>query len=659
MFIIKAMFLFLFNQINNHTMRTYNIPIPPHKIEINIDIFFTNHLILTMPCLAIDRHKLPCRVSPVCDTRFCKFHQYMSVYTPEMLSSLELCSGCKKAYHFDTETKTCDACKTRSKQNRADIREQVVLCSKNDCKYKRSEENKYCKKHQIELFIDETEAENKKKCFNYVRGCRTKLEQSYMFSKCQDCLTIDREKDKARRGGVKEQNVVVVVGETTEKGCTVCCKILPIEEFRGIRREITATCRSCRDDNKVQDMRRDREHRNEIARVNEAKPERVEVKKQWREDNYEKVAEYWMNSRQHKIEEIGVEEYLKNNAEQAKNWRENNPEKVKQNNENKINSIELQYGVYKRSADLKQLDFIITFEEYAEIVKNPCHYCGVLHNRGFNGIDRENNKKGYILENCVSCCKMCNYMKKSLSGDVFVNRAEHILTYNNFISGKTYPELFADHNTYYCDYKNRALKKQLDFRLIPTDYDNITKQPCYICGKENTKTHKNGIDRYDNDINVGYILENCRPCCGECNYMKRDYYYDDMFDKLKMIYEYNNTKETSDEGENNIENPVENITFTVEDLDELDNDTILSNNNENTKITNETELIHLNSHINIEPKNRSIVRGNKKTIEQVREEAKVKKQKQREELKARYGDEEYKKMNAKKVAEYRAKKNNK
>lgn len=610
-------------------------------------------------CLAIDRHKKPCRVSPMSDTKFCKFHQYMSVYTPEMLSSLELCSGCKKAYYFDTDTKTCNTCKTRCIQNRTMVREQVVLCSKTGCTFKRSIENKYCKKHQIELFVDETAAEDKKMCANYLRGCRSKLEQTYTFSRCQVCLAIDREKDRAKRGGIRENNneLVVVVGEIVEKGCTVCCKILPIEEFRGIRREITSTCRSCRDDNKVQDMRRDREHRNEIARVNDAKPERVEVKKQWREDNYEKVAEYWMNSRQHKIEEIGVEEYLKNNAEQAKNWRENNPEKVKQNNENKINSIELQYGVYKRSAELKQLDFIITFEEYAEIVKNPCHYCGVLHNRGFNGIDRDNNKKGYILENCVSCCKMCNYMKNVLDGEVFVNRVEHILTYNNLISGQLYPELFSGHRkTSYVDYRNRALKKQLDFRLIPTDYDNITKQSCYICGKENTKTHTNGIDRYDNDINVGYILENCRPCCGECNYMKRDYSYDDVFDKFKLIYEYNNTKETLEEKE---EKP-DNITFRVE---ELDNSIAVSNIIENitvrNNVRNETEIISSNNnHTKIEPNNKSLIKGNKKTHEQVREAAKLKKQKQREELKARYGDEEYKKMNAKKIAEYRAKINN-
>jgi hypothetical protein len=45
---------------------------------------------------------------------------------------------------------------------------------------------------------------------------------------------------------------------------------------------------------------------------------------------------------------------------------------------------------------------------------------------------------------------------------------------------------------------------------------------------------------------------------------------------------------------------------------------------------------------------------NKKTKVELSEEAKVRKQKQREELRARYGDEEYKKMRAAELAKYRA-----
>ena len=52
---------------------------------------------------------------------------------------------------------------------------------------------------------------------------------------------------------------------------------------------------------------------------------------------------------------------------------------------------------------------------------------------------------GYIKENCVSCCEMCNYMKGTLTPDVFLKRIEHILTHQGYINGKLYPEYFANH----------------------------------------------------------------------------------------------------------------------------------------------------------------------------------------------------------------------
>ena len=491
-----------------------------------------------------------------------------------------------------------------------------VLCSKEGCKFKRSVENKYCNKHQLQLFVDETIAENKKLCYNSIRGCRIQLEQSYTFSKCQICLGIDRTKDKARRAGIKQENEQLKTEETEEipieKGCTTCFKVLPMDQFIGVKppHAETLNCKNCRENNTRHDLNRDKDHRNEIARKNDSKPERVEVKQQWREDNYEKVVMYWMNSRQHKIERVGIEEYLKDNAENAQNWRNNNPDKKIEFNENRRNSYESQYGVYGRSAELKQLEFTITFDEYEKIVKNPCHYCGIIQDRGteqFNGIDRVNNTIGYILDNCVSCCKMCNYMKNTLSGNVFVNRVEHILTFNKHINGNLFPELFADHksNAFYNKYKNCANRKQQDFIITENEFETLIIKNCYICGKQNSNTHNNGVDRYDNSI--GYVLENCRTCCGECNYMKCEYQYNDIFEKFKLIYEHNNCK--------------------------ADNNTV-----------------------DVVEDNKSRVKGNKKTPEQIKEAGRIQKQNQREALIKRLGDEEYKKEHAKKIAEDRTKK---
>jgi len=568
-----------------------------------------------MKCLSKDRNGESCRCATIEETRFCKFHKYMTAYTDAMLEKIELCSGCKKMYYFGEGRKICDKCANRSKANKLIQKENIEICAKDSCTYKRSIENKYCKLHQLQLFVDETNLENKKLCKGYIRGCRVKLEHSYGLSKCSECLEKDREKDNNRRTRVLNADINVVA----EKACPTCCKILPIDQFIGMRTATTTTCKSCRESNQAQDAKRDKNHRNELARTNDAKPERIQVKQQWKEDNYEKVAEYSMNSRQHQIERDGIDEYMKNCAIAAQKWRDNNPEKTQHNNENKINSYELQYNVYKRSADTKQLRFGISFDEFKDIVNKPCHYCGILRDRGteqFNGIDRNNNSIGYLPDNCVSCCPMCNYMKNTLSGDVFIRRIDHILTHNKHVNGVLNPSLFGDHNNViYMNYRHRAIRKQLEFSLTKEEFNTLNLQDCYICGKQSTSKHINGVDRYDN--NLGYTFDNCKPCCGECNFMKCEYSYDDIFDKFKLIYQYNTKPELEQE-------TCENISFVVEPEA---NDIIVS-----------THSV-----------------GNKKTPEQIKEACRLRKQKQRADLQAKYGDEEYKKKHAKEIAEARLK----
>jgi len=608
-------------------------------------------------CLSLDRNGKNCVFHCINETQFCKFHQYMVSYSQEMLSQLELCKGCKKMYYFEDDTKTCEKCRDRGKLRKETLKESVVLCSKSECKFKRSAENEYCGKHQLCLFEDETKALGKKTCFNFIRGCRSQLELNYKFSRCEECLEKDRKKDKDRRKKVESKNDEVLHDRTT-KFCTTCIEELPLCQFIGEKSGETKTCLDCRANNKVQDKKRDKEHRNELARKNEAKPERKEVKKEWAENNYEKVALKTMNYRQRKMEE-DQDGYLANNAEQAKKWRENHQEKMLESNENKKNSKELQYNVYSRNANLKNLEFTISFEDYSNVVTKECHYCGVIQEKGFNGIDRKDQSVGYIIDNCVSCCKMCNYMKGSTCDEVFIKRVEHILTFQGKIQGNLYPECFANHKSgCYSDYRRRALKKQLDFVITPDDYNSIIKKDCYLCGKKNEDSHKNGIDRIDN--NVGYISSNVKPCCCECNYMKKDYETSDLFEKFNLIYE----NHKNDYIEETIENGVIDIEYNEDTNDITKN--FADKNRTKQRLHRE---IMIEEHgidfvrekqkekmARLRENNKNIGKNkNKQTDEEKKEKARLRKQKQRENMKEKYGDEEYKKIRAKEIAENRAK----
>ena len=103
------------------------------------------------------------------------------------------------------------------------------------------------------------------------------------------------------------------------------------------------------------------------------------------------------------------------------------------------------YSLYKKGALNRNLSFNLTFEELKNLITQPCHYCGELRGRKTRfsydqnvvaviGIDRKDNNIGYQLDNCLPCCKTCNFMKKNYSFEEFLlncnavseNHAENI-----------------------------------------------------------------------------------------------------------------------------------------------------------------------------------------------------------------------------------------
>ena len=555
-----------------------------------------------MKCATKDRNLKQCR-RYASQGKFCELHNYMIDYTDEMLEKAMPCSGCLKTYYIEEPYKTCTGCRERVKEQ---PKKQVDKCAKEGCEYKKTE-NKYCGKHQLHMFLDETAEQGLKPCKNAVRGCRVQLSESYKYSACEPCLQIEREKDNKRRG------IPIKVTES-EKQCSVCCKMYKKEMFQGLHGE-TYTCKNCRDANKRADEKRDKEHVNELARKNCAKPERKIVKNAWKEANYEKVALYCIQHRK-KLIENDNDEYHSHNAEIMKKWRDSNPEKVKEINEKTKNNIFKYYQVYKNSAESKQLAFDFNKEEYVKLVETPCNYCGIMQEKGFNGIDRIDSTIGYIKDNCVSCCAMCNYMKGCLDKDIFIQRVEHIVSYNKLAEGKLFPNSFKDYDTNYSSYKSRSDKKELQFKMSKCVFDILTNRHCYMCGKKTTKTHQNGLDRIDSAI--GYIESNVYTCCGNCNYMKNNYTYKEFIDKCLLIYNHNKQIEIAPDNE-------------IINSDEIDKPEI--------------------------KENRTIVTGNKLSSEQIKEKARLRKQKQRQLLKEKYGNEEYNKMRAKEIAEQRKKKN--
>jgi hypothetical protein len=64
---------------------------------------------------------------------------------------------------------------------------------------------------------------------------------------------------------------------------------------------------------------------------------------------------------------------------------------------------------YKRNAKLRGVAWAIDKEIFIFLITSPCEYCG--YTADWCGIDRVRNSKGYIVSNCVPCCRWCNWGK--------------------------------------------------------------------------------------------------------------------------------------------------------------------------------------------------------------------------------------------------------
>lgn len=107
------------------------------------------------------------------------------------------------------------------------------------------------------------------------------------------------------------------------------------------------------------------------------------------------------------------------------------------NNRGVINHIILQY---KRHARERNLAWELEYEQVEKLISSPCFYCGAEKSNhkvtknckeGFdhNGIDRIDSSKGYLEDNVVACCKVCNRAKLDMNQKDFVLWAHRVSEY--------------------------------------------------------------------------------------------------------------------------------------------------------------------------------------------------------------------------------------
>lgn len=520
--------------------------------------------------------------------QYCKNHQSFEVLTEEHVKAhTKYCSQCNAYKYFtDMSYGTCDDDRRRGVEKREGKRlSKIEYPSCVICTFTGGNERiypNYCNKHAINGLKADIEQRGLKWCKNIIRGCQTpELSLDYLYSKCEKCLEANREADKQRRSFGSQIDVAVhgipivptasdvnkkiiidsgklhdktidgfytYEGETGEgKHCSRCGYFREKSEFIGLSGKYVDTCiKMCRSANHKADAKRDRSDRD--FSEYESRPEVKARRKQWKETHLDQCRLYWQKYRAKKIVE-DQEGYMAHIAEVQIQYRKNHPEKFAQMSEDAKKDPKRKESIYRSSANSRGIQFNLTSEQCTRFFMDKCFYCGVGNIDGFlNGIDRLDSDGDYDTNNCVTSCTTCNLMKNCLDPLIFVDMCEHILVHQGIkTTGSLHPEIFPNYvGSCFNRYKYSANKKHRDFQISINDFDIITQQPCYLCGKATLSgKHCNGIDRFDSS--QGYILENCRPCCGNCNYLKKNTSYEQLIDHLVEIVTNNSIREIVDE----------------------------------------------------------------------------------------------------------------
>lgn len=102
-------------------------------------------------------------------------------------------------------------------------------------------------------------------------------------------------------------------------------------------------------------------------------------------------------------------DYNNSHKKERKNYLDENKDILKEKAKNSYKSLHGRFMAYKKTAKRSDLEFLLTEKEFSLFWKQNCFYCNDKIET--IGLDRIDNNIGYNINNIVSCCIECNYLK--------------------------------------------------------------------------------------------------------------------------------------------------------------------------------------------------------------------------------------------------------
>lgn len=350
--------------------------------------------------------------------------------------------------------------------------------------------------------------------------------------RCNDCqhefdCNRHRNNNRKREEKTKEFNL----NNDKSRQCDRCRHKLKLTEFNGENKR----CKKCSDQNKKYEANRDKEHKKQVDKeryqrlMNESLAYDVEGWTKCKKCGFEG------DTKKHFLTEDGVEIWYC--IDKCHHNRQTSEKNRKDTRHKGAEATAKLYNIVKEANKNKQL-WDVDEESVKELLYEDCFYCGYPPTENqLNSIDRINHDLGFISGNVVTSCETCNRMKGTGKLSHFIKKTRHMISQKNperynWDYLKYFPDTISGK---YSKYKYEAGRRYKTFNLSLDQFTSIVDKPCHYCGKQNSTTHCNGVDRKISSKELGYQFDNCVSSCTTCNMMKHACSYDEFLDKIEKV----------------------------------------------------------------------------------------------------------------------------